>query len=80
MLPKITEPKISRLGKVPLYKKSKDFDLNFLSQKTDGFNGADIEAVVNEAVENCFLAVVQLDNKALTDVIVNTIGSVTTHD
>ena len=35
-----------------------------LSQKTDGFNGADIEAVVNEAVENCFLADVQLDNKA----------------
>ena len=69
--------------KIHLEKKKKrpdDFDINILSQKTDGFNGADIEAVVNEAVENCFLksldskAHVLLDNKALTDVIVNTVS------
>ena len=33
----------------------------FLIDKTDGFNGADIEAVVNEAMEQCFLR--SLDSK-----------------
>ena len=35
--------------------------LNSVSQMTDGFNGADIESVVNEAVEVCFLD--KLDGK-----------------
>ena len=32
-----------------------DRELNELANATKGFNGADIEAVVNEAVEDCFL-------------------------
>ena len=33
-----------------------DASLNSICQITDGFNGADIESVVNEAVEECFLS------------------------
>ena len=33
-----------------------------LVKATDGFNGADIESVVNEAVEDCFV-----NNQTLTD-------------
>ena len=34
----------------------KENDFGQLAKATEGFNGADIEAVVNEAVERCFLA------------------------
>lgn len=45
--------------KIHLEKKKKSLDdasLNSICQITDGFNGADIESVVNEAVEECFLS------------------------
>lgn len=45
--------------KIHLKKKKKSLDeatLNSICQMTDGFNGADIESVVNEAVEKCFLS------------------------
>ena len=45
--------------KIHLEKKKKSIDdasLNSICQITDGFNGADIESVVNEAVEECFLS------------------------
>ena len=32
-----------------------DVDLRVLLSKTSGYNGADIESIVNEAIENCFL-------------------------
>ena len=35
--------------------------MNSVSLITEGFNGADIESVVNEAVEKCFID--SLDNK-----------------
>ena len=44
--------------KIHINKKKQNLDdssLNSVSQITDGFNGADIESVVNEAVEKCFL-------------------------
>lgn len=50
--------------KIHIGKKKKSLDetaLNSVSQITDGFNGADIESVVNEAVEKCFID--SLDNK-----------------
>ncbi len=34
----------------------KDSDITLLAKITDGFNGADIESVVNESVEDCFRA------------------------
>ena len=44
----------------------KGIDYNKLAKATQGFNGADIEAVVNEAVECCFLKAQVLS----TDIIV----------
>lgn len=46
--------------KIHLEKKHKDkslddVSLNSICQQAEGFNGADIESVVNEAVEECFL-------------------------
>lgn len=50
--------------KIHIKNKNKRLDeaaLNSVSQTTEGFNGADIESVVNEAVEKCFID--SLDNK-----------------
>ena len=50
--------------KIHIKNKNKCLDeaaLNSVSQTTEGFNGADIESVVNEAVEKCFID--SLDNK-----------------
>lgn len=50
--------------KVHLKKKNRDNGIDYqrLVNATSGFNGADIESVVNEAIENCFLR----DTKAVT--------------
>lgn len=48
-----------KIFKIHLEKKKKSIDdasLNSICQMTDEFNGADIESVVNEAVEECFLS------------------------
>ena len=43
--------------KVHLHKRNRNvnFDISNLIKQTDGFNGADIESVVVEAIEECFL-------------------------
>lgn len=53
-----------KIFEIHIGKKKKNLDeaaLNSVSQTTEGFNGADIESVVNEAVEKCFID--SLDNK-----------------
>ena len=53
--------------KIHIENKKKSLDetvLNSVSQITEGFNGADIESVVNEAVEKCFID--SLENKGTT--------------
>lgn len=47
-----------KIFEIHLEKKKKSIDgasLNIICQQTEEFNGADIESVVNEAVEECFL-------------------------
>lgn len=56
--------------KIHLEKKKKSLDdasLNSICQITDGFNGADIESVVNEAVEECFLSGVRELSKSVLE-------------
>lgn len=64
--------------KIHLEKKKKSLDdasLNSICQITDGFNGADIESVVNEAVEKCFLSGVrELSKSVLEDIARQTIS------
>lgn len=64
--------------KIHLEKKKKSLDdasLNSICQITDGFNGADIESVVNEAVEECFLSGVrELSKNDLEDIARQTIS------
>ena len=53
-----------KIFEIHIDKKKKNLDeatLNSVCQITEGFNGADIESVVNEAVEKCFID--SLDNK-----------------
>lgn len=53
--------------KIHIENKKKSLDetvLNSVSQITEGFNGADIESVVNEAVEKSFID--SLENKGTT--------------
>lgn len=53
-----------KIFKIHIGKKNKSLDeaaLNSVCQITEGFNGADIESVVNEAMEKCFID--SLDNK-----------------
>lgn len=53
-----------KIFEIHIGKKKKNLDeatLNSVCQITEGFNGADIESVVNEAVEKCFID--SLDNK-----------------
>ena len=42
-----------------------------MAKRTEGFNGADIESVVNEAVERCFL---KDESKITTKVILDVIN------
>ena len=68
--------------KIHIDKKKKSLDetaLNSVSQITDGFNGADIESVVNEAVEKCFIDSLEnkgttLDERLLKDIASKTIS------
>lgn len=64
--------------KIHLEKKKKSLDdasLDSICQITDGFNGADIESVVNEAVEECFLSGVrELSKNVLEDIARQTIS------
>ena len=64
--------------KIHLEKKKKSLDdasLNSICQITDGFNGADIESVVNEAVEECFLSGERdLSKNVLEDIVRQTIS------
>lgn len=64
--------------KIHLEKKKKSLDdasLNSICQITDGFNGADIESVVNEVVEECFLSGVrELSKSVLEDIARQTIS------
>ena len=49
--------------------------MNSICQITDGFNGADIESVVNEAVEECFLSGERdLSKNVLEDIVRQTIS------
>ena len=49
--------------------------MNSICQITDGFNGADIESVVNEAVEESFLSGVrELSKNVLEDIARQTIS------
>lgn len=70
-LPNKTERKA--IFKVHLDKRHKTIagsTLEKVSEQTDGFNGADIESVVNEAIERCFLNGKQdLSEGVLTDII-----------
>ncbi len=51
-------------------KLDKNIDYKELANSTKGFNGADIESVINEAVEDCFLS--DSNSKLLTtDIILN---------
>lgn len=63
---------------IHLKKKKKTIDeasLNSISQMTEGFNGADIESVVNEAVEECFLSGKrELGKDVLEDIVRQTIS------
>lgn len=65
--------------KIHLKNKKKSLDdasLDSICQMTDGFNGADIESVVNEAVEECFLSGVrELSKNVLEDIARQTISS-----
>ena len=45
-----------------------------LIEATKGFNGADIESVVNEAVEDCFVNKKDLTDKILLDIAKNTVS------
>lgn len=49
---------------------SVDLDWSKLSKATNGFNGADIESVVNEAVEECFLSEESGNRKLTTENII----------
>lgn len=55
--------------KVHLKKKGKENiePSDALIKDTEGFNGADIEAVVNEAMEECFLREIENDKQALSN-------------
>ncbi len=47
-------------------------DFKSIIKETDGYSGADIESVVNDAVEECFIDKKTLTEKILLDVIKNT--------
>ncbi len=72
-----TKEEREAIFKVHLGKKSKaekvkvDVDYKQLSQATEGFNGADIEAVVNETVERGFLKLID-ENKLNEDLMITT--------
>lgn len=54
--------RINKKDKISLY-----VDTETLAKNTEGFNGADIESVVNETVENAFLALIEKNSdEALT--------------
>lgn len=62
------EKEREEIFKVHLKKKGQQIekiDCNQLAKATEGFNGADIESVVNEAMESCFLE----DKELTTDII-----------
>lgn len=52
-----------------------NIDYDKLANSTEGFNGADIEAVVNEAVEMCFLSETDSGKTLTTEVIVKIANS-----
>lgn len=54
-------------------RKSKDFDLAGLSQRSAGFTGAEIEAAVNEALFSAFDADQELSNERLFEAVTNTV-------
>jgi ATP-dependent 26S proteasome regulatory subunit len=57
------EEERKQIFEVHLKKREKNLQIsNNLIKETDGFNGADIESVINEAVEECFV-----DGKSLTE-------------
>ncbi len=67
-----------KIFEIHLKKKKKSIDgasLNSICQQTEGFNGADIESVVNEAVEKCFLdGGKELDKDVLERIVKDTIS------
>lgn len=44
---------------------NKDLDLISIVQKTEGYNGADLEAIVKDAIENCFIR--YMNNEGTSD-------------
>ena len=54
-----------------------DLALENIAQKMDGFNGADIESVVNEAVEKCFLESLEKENVTFDENVLKDIAAQT---
>lgn len=70
-----TDEERKAIFKVHLKKKGKNLELsNKLIKATDGFNGADIEAVVNEAMECCFIESKELSLEKLEEIASQTIS------
>lgn len=71
----IFEVHIDKLKGKVCYPKEKSIDLDKLAQGTDGFNGADIESVVNESVESLYLDTQgSLETDILLDTAKNTLS------
>ena len=63
------------IGKVPPSSKVNSFNWKKLAEATNGFNGADIESVVNDSVEHCFRNNKKtLDTNILLEIIRNTVS------
>lgn len=54
------------------WKGNGQINLKALAEKTDGFNGADLEGVVKEAVETAFLEKKEITTELLMDILNNT--------
>jgi SpoVK/Ycf46/Vps4 family AAA+-type ATPase len=69
------EKEREEIFKVHLKKKGRSIekiDCNQLAKETEGFNGADIESVVNEAMELCFLEKKELTTKIILEIAKDT--------
>lgn len=74
-LPTMEERKAILRIKVAHKKQNLNYSaLENIARKMDGFNGADIESVVNEAVEKCFLENATFDENILRDITSDTIS------
>ena len=64
-----------QIFEVHLKKRKKTINISSdLIKATEGFNGADIESVINEAVEDCFINEKNLTENILLDIAQNTVS------